>query len=288
MSKPLDNRRHAYRKDLASSSLQGIVEAPRFVTGTLYQAVHSVLPLRGEPDPAAHVQTQMLFGELITVYDTANGWAWGQLERDDYVGYVVADMLSATVVDGTHCVSALGTFVYPRADIKSPPMLHLSLNAQLAVAETDKDMSRLATGGYVVNRHIVQQNRPARDYVDVAERFLGVPYLWGGRSSLGVDCSGLVQLAMQRAGLVAPRDSDMQEAEIGESVLVPKSLEGLQRGDLVFWKGHVGIMVDGVMLLHANAYHMAVVIEPLSTTVARIARNGQQITSIKRPVGLTG
>src|SRR5262245_58547732 len=286
-SERLDPRRHAYRPDLAAESLRDQVEAERYVGGAPHQVARAAVALRREPDPKLGFDTELLFGEIVTVYDTSQGWAWVQAERDGYVGYVPANALDPKVVPATHRVSAIGTFLYDSADITSPPLIHLSINAPVAVAETVDVLYRLETGGYVVARHVAPVAKPARDFVDVAERLIGVPYLWGGRTRVGLDCSGLVQIAMQAAGLSCPRDSDMQEAEIGSSVLVPDSLDGFKRGDLVFWRGHVGIMVDGVMLLHANAHHMAVVAEPLATAVGRIARTGSKISAVKRPASLS-
>ena len=199
------------------------------------------------------------------------------------MGYVHEGALSDQVRAPTHMVRALGTFLYPEPDIKSPPWVHLSITASLAIAEEGATFSRLADGRHVPSRHIIDRTRFAADFVSVAERFVGVPYAWGGKTRLGVDCSGLVQVAMQAAGHVCPRDSDMQQAEIGDAVAVSEQLEDLQRGDLVFWKGHVGIMTDGFLLLHANAHHMTVVLEPLKTAVDRIARTGSHITGIRRP-----
>ena len=280
----LDPRRNVFRPDLAAQSLYGRVTVPRYAAGVPRQVVRSSVPLRRVPQHQASFETEALFGETVTVYDEADGWAWLQLDHDRYVGYVPADTLTAEVRAPTHRVAALGTFVYPVPDIKSPPLLQLSLNAGLAIADGDDKFSRLATGGFVVTRHLSDKGRFARDFVDVAERFVGVPYLWGGRTRIGIDCSGLVQMSMHAAGLEAPRDSDMQRGEIGSDVLVPETLEGLQRGDLVFWPGHVGIMIDSVLMVHANAHHMAVVTETLPEAAGRIARDGgPRIAAIRRP-----
>jgi cell wall-associated NlpC family hydrolase len=277
-----DPRRNAYRDDLADHRLKGRVTAAHFAPGVVRQVMRPAVPLRRNPEYSASLDTELLFGETVTLYDTAEGWAWVQALRDGYVGYIPADALTADVTSATHRVQASGTFVYPAPDMKVPPLMHLSLNSQLAIAETGERFCRLAGGGFVVTRHIAALDRYARDFVEVAEQLIGTPYLWGGRTRIGLDCSGLVQLSLEAAGVAAPRDSDMQQAELGETVLVPKDLEGLERGDLIFWKGHVGIMTDGIMFLHANAHHMAVVMETLPEAVDRISKTGSEITAIKR------
>lgn len=282
-----DPRLNAYRPDLAAESLRGIVEAERFEAGVPHRVIHGAAPVRRAPDFHASLDTEVLFGETVLVFEQHEGWAWGQAERDGYVGYLPADALSRNLIEPTHRVAAGGTFVYERDDIKSPPMMHLSLNTPLSVAESSGAFYRLASGGFVIGRHVAALDRNARDFVEVAERLIGTPYLWGGRTRIGLDCSGLVQAAMEAAGLACPRDTDMQQAAVGAEVLVPETLDGLQRGDLVFWKGHVGIMADGIMLVHANAHHMAVVIEPLAGAVMRIAKTGGPITAIRRPPSLT-
>jgi cell wall-associated NlpC family hydrolase len=278
----LDPRRHPYRDDLAAEVLRGKVAAPRYASGQQRQVVHSATPLRGRPDTLASWTSEALHGELVTVYEERDGWAWVQLARDGYVGYLRPGALSANVRVPTHRVRALGTFLYPSADVKAPPWLPLGLNATLTVTEMASPFARVADGSFVPSRHIAELSWHAPDFVAVAERFVGTPYLWGGKSRLGLDCSGLVQVALQAAGLEAPRDSDMQQAELGSEVPVADDLDGLQRGDLVFWAGHVGIMTDAFLIVHANAHHMAVVVEPLKAVADRNARAGLPIAAVRR------
>ncbi|MEQ1697054.1 MAG: NlpC/P60 family protein [Hyphomicrobiaceae bacterium] len=253
------------------------------MTGTPAQIARPVVPLRKIPLPAAALETEALFGESVTVYDVADGWAWVQLETDGYMGYLPADTLTRDVQVPTHRVKALGTFVYATPEIKSPPLMHLSLNASLTVAGTVDRFYQIASGGFIIARHVAELGWRDRDFVEVAERFLGTPYLWGGRTRIGLDCSGLIQLALGACGVQAPRDTDMQQAELGESADIPQDLErGLRRGDLIFWKGHVGVMSDAIMMLHANAHQMSVSTEPLPEAAARIKATGSEIVAIKR------
>ena len=282
MSELLDTRRNAIRPDLADERLIGRYEAMRYIAGQPAQIVRPAVPLRRRPVPADGLDTEALYGERVRVFDEQEGWAWVQLERDGYVGYVPANALAEAIVPPTHRVKAIGTFLYPEADMKCAPILHLSLNAELTIEEEGERFSRTHIGAWVFNRHIAGLDKSARDFVEVAERFIDTPYLWGGKSRIGVDCSGLVQLSLQASGIAAPRDSDMQFAELGEAIEVSGEFEGLVRGDLVFWKGHVGIMADGIMLLHANAHHMATVVETLPEAADRIAKSGTPLLAVKR------
>lgn len=284
----LDPRRHAYRADLADEALRGRVVAPRYVAGEPATVLRTVVALRKEPVFSAPFETEALFGESVNVFETRDGWSWVQLATDRYVGYVPADALVRGLPPATHRVKATGTFIYPEPEIKTPPLLPLPMNATFAaVASTDRFVE-LSTGGFVVARHVAEIGARDRDFVEVAERLIGTPYLWGGKSRIGIDCSGLIQVAMQSCGFTPPRDSDLQRAEIGVEIPVPPDLEGLQRGDIICWQGHIGVMTDSVMLLHANAHHMLVAVEPLPEAALRIkSSTGKDIAAIRRLPGLT-
>ena len=278
----LDPRFNAFRADLAAANLEGQVEATRFVEGVRAQVANPSAALRCAPRFDAPLGTEALMGEMLEVFDENEGWSWAQLERDDYVGYVEADALDATIRIPTHRVTALRTFVFPQPDIKAPPLYAASLGAGLVVAGERDGFLVLERGGFVHAAHGAPAEMPADDFVAVAMRFLDTPYLWGGRTSLGIDCSGLVQIALEAAGKQAPRDSDVQAERLGAALPNLRDTSALRRGDLVFWKGHVGIMADRTRLLHANAHHMETVIEPMADAVERIAVAGHEILAIKR------
>lgn len=279
----LDPRRHAYREDLAAEHLRDRIEAERFVAGERRQVGAPALPLRRAPRFDATLDTEALLGETLAVYEEHEGWAWVQLEHDDYVGYMPSAELVPVTAPPTHRIAALRTYVFPAPDSKVPPLSMLSLNARVTVTEERGRYLRLANGGFVYGAHAVPVAQPVEDFVTVAETFLGAPYLWGGRTSIGLDCSGLVQLAAAAGGHALPRDADMQAAEAGEAIDWQEG-RALARGDLVFWEGHVGIMTSAEDFLHANAHHMAVQREPLRKAVERIKAAGFDVTGARRLV----
>ena len=275
----LDPRTNAFRPEIAAMHLQGQVEAARFVEGTRHQVIEPIAAVRRAPSHEARLDTQALLGETVTVYETSEeGWAWGQLEADGYVGWLSVNALGATGPAPTHKIAMPRTLAFPGPNIKLPPVMALPMGALLAVAQQDERFALTAEGRHVPLVHLAPLKARQPDFVAVAEQFLSAPYLWGGKTSLGIDCSGLVQVALQAAGRACPRDSDMQELALG----TVSSLSQLRRGDLVFWKDHVAIARDGQTLIHANAHHMMVAIEPLANAVARIKAAGSEVTSVKR------
>jgi cell wall-associated NlpC family hydrolase len=273
------------RPDLAARHLEGQVQAERFVDGTVHEVVDPLAAVRRAPAPDAALDTEALMGERVTVYETTDeGWAWGQLQNDDYVGWLPANALGAPGGAPTHTVVALRTLVFPGPSIKLPPMMALPLGARLAIVRQEGRLAVTAGGGHVPANHLAPTGHAERDFVAVAERFIGTPYLWGGKTSQGLDCSGLVQVALTACGIACPRDSDMQERALGRPVDPDAAYTNPRRGDLVFWRGHVAIVRDPTTLLHANAFHMAVVAESLAEAIARIRAAESTPTNVRRIV----
>jgi cell wall-associated NlpC family hydrolase len=278
-----DRRLNAYRDDLADTRLKGSVKAKRYVQGKKRQVITALAPLRKDPPSGTQLSSELLFGETVTVFEDKNGIAWVQNESDGYVGYTDSHCLSATRHTPTHVVSAIHTCLYPAPTIRAPSHGLVPLGATVCVTGTKGRYAELATGEWVPMQHLGALDRFESDPVAVALRLTGSPYVWGGRSSLGLDCSALVQLALTRCGVDAPRDSDMQEAALGSPVDFDGTAARLKRGDLVFWKGHVGIFISAKEFLHANARDMAVASGPFDEVVRYIEEAEKlKVSSVRR------
>lgn len=252
---------------VAHVSLQGQVEAERFVEGRRMMVTQPMANITDEP--RGKRVSQLLFGEAFVVLETHDGFAFGQAERDGQVGYVLAGAM-VSPEEPTHWVTAPATHLYPRADIKAPPEVAVFFGSPVKVVAEQPDFLRIHTGHFIPRPHLQPIRARFGDPVGVADLFLGSPYLWGGCSRWGLDCSGLVQIALLACGMDCPRDSDQQRA-LGREL---HHGEPFLRGDLVFWEGHVGFMANERVLLHANAHHMAVAYEPLKDAAARIEESG--------------
>jgi hypothetical protein len=277
-----DPRLTPARGDLAAKYLEGKVKAARFVTGEEFEVMQALAPLRRAPSSDAEMMTQALKGERVTIYDrNGEGWAWGQLISDGYVGWLSDGALRKPTASPTHKVTALLTFAFPGPSIKLPPVDTFAMGSLLTILREQDCFAVSREGWYLPRQHLGPIESHVPDFVTVAEQFVGTPYLWGGKSSLGIDCSGLVQTALTAAGMDCPRDSDMQQEGLGRELTVQQA-KALKRGDLIFWKGHVAIARDTETIVHANAFHMMTTIERTQDAIARIKASGSDVAAIKR------
>jgi hypothetical protein len=274
-----DARVTLVRDGVADLRLEGVLEAERFIAARPGQVVRPAAALRDAPDARAEQLDQVLFGEAFDQLEERDGFILGQAPRDGYVGWVAAGALSDETVSPSHWVSALRSYAFADASIKSPARGPLSLNALVAITEETETLARDPRIGWIAKTHLSPIGQTLNDPAGVAMAHVGAPYLWGGRESTGLDCSGLILQARLACGLACPRDSDQQE-----SLGAPAPEDDPARGDLVFWKGHVAMMIDAECIVHANAFHMSVAVEPLAEARARIvARGGGEPIAFRRP-----
>jgi cell wall-associated NlpC family hydrolase len=283
----MDPRTTPARDDLAADWLRGQVEAERYAPGTPRTVIRDGAPLRFAPDRGAGLESQLIYGEVFQVYEERDGWCWGQNLTDGYVGYVPAVDLAENIPAPDHQVAALHSHLYTEPDLKRPVAGIISMSAQVKIVDVEGKFCRIASGHWLHSRHLVSLDYSTQDFIGTALKFIGVPYLWGGRTALGLDCSSLVQMALGMAGVAAPRDTDLQETgpnAIGSLVEMDdeQDFSRLEEGDLVFFPGHVGLFVSDWRFLHANAFDMQVSLHGFSDVLDRANRDNAGVSSIRR------
>ncbi len=280
----MDPRITPARVDLAADWLQDKFKAERYEAGAPRTVIRDGAPLHFSPEHSANLESQLIYGEVFQVYEERNGWCWGQNLTDNYVGYVPAADLTADVPAPDHQVAALHCHLYTEPDLKRPTAGIISMSAQVKIVDVEGKFCRIASGYWLHSRHLVSLDYSTLDLIGTAVKFIGVPYLWGGRTAQGLDCSSLVQITLAMAGISAPRDTDLQEASLGTPVVMddPQDFSRIEEGDLVFFPGHVGLFVNDWRFLHANAFDMQVSLHGFSEVLDRANSENAGVTSIRR------
>ena len=272
-----DTRITPIRRDLASTAYKAIVKRKKYVTAKLATVKSAFTPLYS--NKGSKLSTQLLYGEECDVFETKNGWSWIQSRRDNYVGYTPTINLTKKIYKPNSKVISLRTVIYTKPDIKSVTKGYLSFNSLVEVIKIKGKYSLIKNLGWCPSLDLVKIKSSKFNHIDLSKQYLDTPYLWGGRDSMGIDCSGLVQNLHQINNRPFPRDTDMQEMFVTNEVKYEKDLKA---GDLVFWKGHVAMMIDNSNIIHANAFHMKTAIEPLSTAKKRILKSNGKIKKLGR------
>ena len=269
--------RDRIRRDLASAAYKAIVKRKKYVNAKLATVKSTFSPLYS--NKGSKLSTQLLYGEECDVFETKNGWSWIQSRRDNYVGYTPSINLTRKTYKPNSKVISLRTVIYTKPDIKSATKGYLSFNSLVEVIKIKGKYSLIKNLGWCPSLDLVKVKSSKFNHIDLSKQYLDTPYLWGGRDSMGIDCSGLIQNLHQINNRPFPRDTDMQEIFVTNEVKYEKDLKA---GDLVFWKGHVAMMIDNLNIIHANAFHMKTAIEPLSTAKKRILKSNGKIKKLGR------
>ena len=273
-----DKRITPIRNDLASYEYKDFLSKRKFVKGKVYYIKSNYTNLFSKDKK--NLISQLLYGEAVYIFEVKKGYAWVQSLRDDYVGYAPIKNLQSRKINSTHKVIALRCIVYKEPNIKSIPITELSFNSLIEITGkiNNKYFYKIKNLGWCHRNDIVSIKTNDLNQIDLVKIFINTPYLWGGRNSIGIDCSGLIQNIFQINSKYFPRDTDLQEDFIKTEVVE----ENLKKGDLIFWKGHVAMMIDNSNIIHANAFHMCTKIEPLKQAKARIKRTYGKITKMGR------
>jgi hypothetical protein len=278
----IDKNTNPYRDDIAAEKLRGLVGATKFIAPVTKQIVSGSASMKSAPSDNASQVSEALCGDIFEIYEEKDGYSWGQIVRNEYVGYIKSESLADKIINPNRKIRALRTYGFSIPKVQGMVIANLSMNAQVfATEKKENGFVDCGRHGWIYEKHLATLDEYYSDPAEVAQMFLHAPYYWGGVQSNGLDCSGLVETSFAACGIKLPRDAYMQE-KCGQELAIKDDLSGLKRNDLIFWKGHVGIMLDEVNFIHANGWHMCVAIEPLFEANERYLKLDLPIRSIRR------